>query len=167
MNILFPDHAKSAPNTLREEETNSVRECWRRPYRGYDVHAVVKKWSRSSPEKAGEEEHSRWSVGRADEKDTGYVYLLPLAVLIFPRLTSGLTDSLPSGLVKLSDCFFTPVEPYAPQPYAQTPISSFLNSGSNSRVQEPCYLPGKSGTKGSGLQECRRPTPGTRPKHQP
>lgn len=87
---IISKQCESAPNILREEETNSARKCWRRLYRGYDVYTIVKKRSRSSPEKAVERGALRWSVSRADEKDTGSVYLLPPAVLIFPCLTSGL-----------------------------------------------------------------------------
>lgn len=81
---IISKQCESAPNILREEETTSAHQCWRRLYRGYDVYAVVRKRSRSSPEKAVEGEALRWSVRREDEEDTGGVYLLPLAVLIFP-----------------------------------------------------------------------------------
>lgn len=47
-------------------------------------------------------EHSRWNMSRASEKDTPAVSWLPLALLVSPRLTSGLTESLPSGLQKFS-----------------------------------------------------------------
>lgn len=67
-------------------------------------------------------EPSRWSVSRADDKDTGSVSFLPLALLMLPLLLSGLTDSLLSGRVKLSACPFTPMEPHTPQPHTQTPI---------------------------------------------
>lgn len=71
VNISFQNNVRSALNILREEETTSARGCWRRLYRGYDIYAVVKKRSRSSPEKAVEgrlfqveREHSRWEGHR-------------------------------------------------------------------------------------------------------
>lgn len=75
-------------------------------------------------------------------KNSRSVYwLFLLALLIFPCLTSGQTDSLPSGLVTLPACLFAGTEPYSPRPYPQTPASAFPNSGSSSRVSHMLLPP--------------------------
>lgn len=75
--------------------------------KGVGVHQK-KQWREGHSGGCGQ---SRWEGRRL-------CLLIPTGCVMFPCLTS--------VLVKLSYCLFTPMEPYTPQPYTETPISSFL-----------------------------------------